>query len=77
MAGETPDYAITQDLLRYIKTAGPVHINADYPDLRAPIAPAAAARPRSAPVRLTLTPTIILDWRRFTKGAGVRTSLCA
>ena len=34
---ESPDYVIVStDLLRYIKAAGPVHINADFPDLLLP-----------------------------------------
>jgi predicted extracellular nuclease len=68
---ETPDYAIaTLDLLRYIKTAGPVHINADYPDLRVPDRTSRRSSDHDPLfVRFIFQPeTIVLGWRRFYEG---------
>lgn len=68
---ETPDYAFASlDLLPYIEAVGPVHINADYPDV---LLPDRSSRRSSDHdpliVRFTLDPhSIVLDWRRFYEG---------
>ena len=68
---ESPDYVIVStDLLRYIKAAGPVHINADFPDL---LVPDRSSRRSSDHdpllVRFTFDPRAIWpDWRRFYEG---------
>ena len=68
---ESPDYVIVSaDLLRYIKTAGPVHINADFPDLLVPDRSSRRSSDHDPMlVRFTFDPRAIWpDWRRFYEG---------
>ncbi len=68
---ETPDYVIVStDLLRYIKAAGPVHINADFPDLLVPDRTSRRSSDHDPLfVRFNFDPRAIWpDWRRFYEG---------
>jgi predicted extracellular nuclease len=68
--GDSPDYTIaTRDLLRRVRAAGAVHVNADLPERRTLGAGGRLSDHDPLFVRFAFDPgAVTLDWRRYYEG---------